>query len=291
MPTYDARAALPNDEPGPWGALTAITYDRRDVLLYAVGIGIESLPFTFEGHPRFAVFPTFPIRWGGAGAPIDPAKIPPSPGPLNIDAERSIEMLRPLPTQGSVQVRSRLLAAHPRGRGNALVEVESLVTDDAGTPYFRLISGSFRRGITSLGDIGPFPGAGVSQSSPVPVPDRAPDVERIVTIARNQAHVYRLSGDYNPLHIDPEAARFGGFSRPILHGLCTLGHCAQQLLAALCDDDPTRFRKLRLRFSSPVYPEDALRVRAWHDRPGRVVFEARVGEQVVVSQAFFEFVG
>ena len=71
MAKYDALAALPNGEPGPWGDPVEIAYDKRDVLLYAVGIGIRDLGFVYEGHPGFSVFPTFPIRWGGAGAPSD----------------------------------------------------------------------------------------------------------------------------------------------------------------------------------------------------------------------------
>ena len=91
------------------------------------------------------------------------------------------------------------------------------------------------------------------------------------------------------MHIDPDAARFGGFERPILHGLCTFGHCAQLLLGALGGGDAARFGMLKLRFSSPVYPGDLLRVQAWHDTPGRVIFEARVGERAVVSNACFEY--
>ena len=291
MATYQAKAALPGGEPGPWGETVRISYDQRDVLLYAVGIGIEDLRFTFEGHPQFAVFPTFAIRWGGAGARVDPALIPPSPGPLNIDAERSIELLRPLPLAGTVNVVSRLVAVHPRGKGNGFVETESTVTDADGQVCVRMVSGSFRRGVEKLGDIEAFEGSGTSHSSPVPA--RPADVEVQAHIPAGQAHVYRLSGDYNPLHIDPAAARFGGFERPILHGLCTYGHCGQLLLGALCDGDPARFRKLKVRFSSPVYPEDVLRVLAWHDASlggnRRVVFEARVGDKVVVSNAFFEY--
>ena len=84
-------------------------------------------------------------------------------------------------------------------------------------------------------------------------------------VADNQAHIYRLSGDYNPLHIDPDAARFGGFDAPILHGLCTFGHCAQLLLDALADGDPARFRKIKVRFSAPVSLDEDLEVRAWRD--------------------------
>ncbi|HQN14668.1 MAG TPA: MaoC/PaaZ C-terminal domain-containing protein [Quisquiliibacterium sp.] len=289
MATYDAKASLPAGTPGPWGAPVAFTYDQRDVLLYAVGIGITDLRFVYERHPQFAVFPTFPIRWGSAGVPVDPALIPPSPGPLNIDAERFIERLAPLPLSGTLHVSSRLIGVHPRGKGNAFVESESEVRDAAGTVYVRMVNGSFRRSVERLGDIEPFEGSGQTFSVKIDVPARAPDVDVSARIADNQAHVYRLSGDYNPLHIDPDAAKFGGFDTPILHGLCTFGHCAQLLLGALAGGDAARFKRLKVRFSSPVYPGDTLRVVAWHDGPGRVVFEARVDEKVVVSNAYFEF--
>jgi peroxisomal enoyl-CoA hydratase 2 len=289
MARYDALAALPDGKPGPWGDLVTIAYDKRDVLLYAVGIGIRDLGFVYEGHSDFSVFPTFPIRWGGAGAPIDRDAVPPSPGPLNIDAERALEMLKPLPIEGAVKVRSRLIGVHPRGKGNGFVECESTVTDPDGDVCIKMVNGSFRRGVKELGDIEPFEGAGETFSQKLTVPDRAPDVTTSAYIADNQAHLYRLSGDYNPLHIDPESAKFGGFDEPILHGLCTFGHCGHLLLATLCEGDASRFKKIKVRFSSPVFPKDTLQILAWHDGPGRVLFEARVGSRVVVSNAYFEY--
>lgn len=289
MAKYDALAALPGGEPGPWGEPVSIRYDRRDVLLYAVGIGIRDLRFIFEGNPGFGVFPTFPIRWGGAGAPIDESLVPSSPGPLTIDAERYLEVLKPLPIQGEVSVRSRLIGVHPRGTGNGFVETESTVTDGDGDVCIKMVNGSFRRGVKELKDIEPFEGAGETYSAKITVPDRAPDITASAFIPDNQAHIYRLSGDYNPLHIDPEAAKFGGFDEPILHGLCTFGHCGQMLLDALCDSDASRFKKIKVRFSSPVFLKDQLDVVAWEDGPGRVLFEGRVGEKVVVSNAYFEY--
>ena len=288
MATYNALAALPDGEPGPWGEAVEIAYDQRDVLLYAVGIGSRDLRFVYERHPDFAVFPTFPIRWGGAGAPLDTNLVPNSSGPLNIDAERYLEMVKPLPTSGSVFVRSRVVGIHPRGRGNGFVEFQSDVTDAHGEVYVKMVNGSFRRGVDKLGDIEPFEGAGTTYSQKIAVPDRAPDATVTARVADNQAHIYRLSGDYNPLHIDPDAARFGGFDVPILHGLCTFGHCAQLLLDALAGGDPARFRKIKVRFSAPVLLDEDLEVRAWNDGDGRVVFEARARDQAVVSNAYFE---
>ena len=286
---YNALAALPGGEPGAWGEPVSIAYDRRDVLLYAVGIGTRDLRFVYENHGEFAVFPTFPIRWGGVGAPLDTAHVPNSPGPLNIDAERYLELVRPLPLSGTVQVRSRVIGIHPRGRGNGFVEFESEVTGEDGEVFVRMVNGSFRRGVEGLGDIEPFEGAGQTFSEKIAVPDRAPDVTASAVIADNQAHIYRLSGDYNPLHIDPESARFGGFDEVILHGLCTFGHSGQLLLGALADGDPARFRKIKVRFSAPVFLNDTLTVRGWSDGDGRVVFEACVDDRVVVSNAYFEY--
>jgi len=289
MAVYKATQALPGDQPGAWGEPVRISYDQRDVLLYAVGIGSENLRFVFEGHGDFAVFPTFSIRWGGAGAPVDADLIPNSPGPLNIDAERYLEVLKPLPTSGEVSVRSRLIGAHPRGKGNGFCEYESIVSDADGDDCIRMVNGSFRRGVEQLGDIEPFEGAGATYSQKIAIPDSAPDVTAEAEIPSNQAHIYRLSGDYNPLHIDPDAARFGGFDEPILHGLCTFGHCAQLLLEALCDGDPSRFGKIKVRFSAPLLLGDRLQIRAWQDGPGRVIFEATVGGKQVVSNAYFEY--
>ena len=289
MTTYNTLAALPGGDPGPWGQPLPIAYTVRDVLLYAVGIGITDLRFVHEDHAQFAVFPTFPIRWGGKGVPVDRELIPDSPGPMNLDAERLLEILRPLPTEGTVSIQSRLLAAHPRGTGNALVEFESLVSDPEGQVCARLINGAFRRGVNALGDIESFEGSGTTASEKIHAPERTPDVVVETGIPKNQALLYRLSGDYNPLHIAPDAARSGGFDEPILHGLCTFGYCGQLLLSALCENEVTRFKKLRVRFSAPVFPGEALRVEAWKTTPGRVVFQACVAKRVVISHAYFEY--
>lgn len=289
MAVYHPEALLDGDGPGPWGPAVPIGYTQRDVLLYAVGIGCADLRFVYEGHAQHAVFPSFAIRWGGAGLTLDPAALPPSPGPLTIDAERHLEQLAPLPLQGTVQVRSRLLAVHPRGKGGSFTELETEVADERGQVCTRIVTGIFRRGVAALGDIEPFKGRGLSPSVKLAVPERAPDLQVQARIADNQAQLYRLSGDFNPLHIDPEAARFGGFAAPILHGLCTYGHCAQLLVGALCGGDPARMGGLRLRFASPVFPGDTLRVLAWHDGPGRVLVEARVDDRVVVSNAAFTY--
>jgi acyl dehydratase len=104
----------------------------------------------------------------------------------------------------------------------------------------------------------------------------------------DQAFVYRLSGDRNPLHTDPSFAAIGGFDRPILHGLCTYGFTGRALLKALCNDDVTRFGHIEGRFSSPVMPGDALTVRMWTIEPGRTLFTTSVGDRVVIDQGLVQ---
>ena len=106
-------------------------------------------------------------------------------------------------------------------------------------------------------------------------------------ISANQADIPSIR-DYNALHIDPSAAN-GGFEEPILHGLCTLGHVANILLSAFCGGESKLFRKLKVRFSAPVYPGDTLGLRAWSDGEGRVLFEVHVGDVVVIKNAYFEY--
>ena len=289
MATYDALGLLPDGAPGPWGGPVSILYDQRDVLLYAVGVGVTDLRYVYEGHPEFSVFPTFPIRWGSIGAPIDDTLIPRSPLPLMIDAERYLSIERPLPLSGVVVVQSRVIGVHSRGQGNGFVEFETTVSDAEKNVCVRMVNGSFRRGVVSLGDIEPFVGSGATYSTKIELPNSPPDVVAKTTIAKNQAHIYRLSGDYNPLHIDPDAAQFGGFDMPILHGLCTFGHCADLLLEAFCDGDSQRFDKIKMRFSAPLYPGDTVQLRAWYDGDCRVLFEMCVDNITVVSNAYFEY--
>ncbi len=101
------------------------------------------------------------------------------------------------------------------------------------------------------------------------------------------ALIYRLSGDYNPLHADPAVARQGGFDRPILHGMCTFGVAGHALLRSCCDYDVTRFRRIKARFSAPVYPGETIRTDIWRLTQG-VAFQCRVVERdlVVIDNGF-----
>jgi acyl dehydratase len=110
-----------------------------------------------------------------------------------------------------------------------------------------------------------------------------------LTTSPDQAFVYRLSGDRNPLHTDPSFAALGGFDRPILHGLCTYGFTGRMLLKALCDNDVAKFHHIEGRFSSPVLPGDELTVRIWKTNPGEAVFTTSVGDRVVIDQGLVRY--
>ena len=112
-----------------------------------------------------------------------------------------------------------------------------------GEVLLRMVNGSFRRGVEQLGDIEPFDGIGETYSAKIELPDTEPLIQVEALIPDNQAHIYRLSGDYNPLHIDPESAKFGGFDEPILHGLCTFGHCGQLLCRSFVGERWRGFEK------------------------------------------------
>lgn len=290
-PPFDAKAVVAM----PWSEPQEISYNTKDVLLYNVGVGCTDLQFVYEKHPLFSVFPTFPIRFGGVGA-WD--RFPRTTPGLNIDGERYMELLRPLPTKGEkLFATSRVVGFHDKGKTaagrhkGAVVEFQTKLVDASGEEICRMVNGEFFRGIQELGDIGPFEGAGQSYSLNIAPPERPPDMAVVLPIANNAAHIYRLSGDFLPHHIDPKAAKRVGYDRVILHGLCTLGHVTGALLTNLCGNNVSRFRKVKMRFSAPVYLGEMLEVHIWHDGPGRVIFQARARErgEVCVSNAYFEY--
>jgi acyl dehydratase len=168
-------------------------------------------------------------------------------------------------------------------KGKAAVVVTEAETKLAsGEPLWTTRSSVFIRGEGGWGgDRGPSG----PQNEP---PARAHDHEVTMQTSPDQAFVYRLSGDRNPLHTDPSFAAIGGFDRPILHGLCTYGFTGRALLKALCNDDVTRFGHIEGRFSSPVMPGDALTVRMWTIEPGRTLFTTSVGDRVVIDQGLVQ---
>jgi acyl dehydratase len=261
------------------------SWTSKDALLYAVGVGAGAadpfgeLAFTTENTKDVAqqVLPTMAVVLGAGGGEAYSAV-----GEINwmmlVHGEQAVELHRPLPVEGEAESVVTVTGIYDKGSG-ALLTTETVATDVAtGEPLFTTRSGAFIRGEGGWGgDRGPSGPRNVA-------PDRAPDYEVTYTTRADQALLYRLSGDRNPLHSDPSFAAMAGFDRPILHGLCSYGFTGRALLHSLCGSDPARFRSMEARFSSPVWPGDALTVSMWLDGDGEAVFQTRRnGEQVVID--------
>jgi len=262
------------DAVGTKGDPVEVSWSSKDCLIYALGVGagaidaLEELSFTTENTadtPQQAL-PTQGVVLGFGSAGVMSAI-----GTFNfamlVHGEQAIELHAPLPTEGKISCVGEITGVWDKGKG-AVVETTSVASDAAtGKPMFTTRSASFIRGEGGWGgDRGPSGPRNVA-------PDRAPDHEVTYATRQDQALIYRLSGDRNPLHSDPAFAAMGGFPKPILHGLCTYGFTGRALLHTLCESDPTRFTAMEGRFSSPVFPGESLTVKMWDTRDGEAVFQ------------------
>jgi acyl dehydratase len=260
------------------------SWDSKDALLYAVGVGaglgdpLTELEFTTENCAGIEqrVLPTF-------GVLIAQARAARSLGDFNhamlVHAEQYVELRRPLPVAGSVSTVSTVTGIYDKGSG-ALVASENHAADAAtGEPLVTTRSGTFIRG---EGGFGGERGGARDGDAAWRRPEREPDHTVVLGTRPEQALLYRLSGDRNPLHADPKFAARGGFDKPILHGLCTYGVTGRALLHALCGSDPARFGSMYGRFSRPVWPGDALTVSIWASDDGAALFQTTRPDGVVV---------
>jgi len=272
------------------------------LITYAIGIGCTELPFVYELDDHFTPFPTYPIVLGFKGDSQDVVPFPseammnapmaPLPGVVTgLDGERLIEVITPLPKDGATLVQhDKLIGIFKRGSG-AAAQIESTIKGKDGTLYYRITSGSF---LVGAKDFTPEQ-AGRDGFEKVKPPAREPDkVEEQVT-SETAAHIYRLSGDYNPLHIDPEFAKAVGFpgpdgtGQPIMHGLCSLGHTARAVVKAYCGNDASKVKAVKVRFASPVIPGQTLTHEMWKEG-NRVIVQTKVKEtgKVVINNAYVE---
>ena len=245
---------------GATGSTTKRSWTSKDALLYAVGVGAGTgeLPYTTENTKDTPqrVLPTFAVIIGGGGIPFD--KIGSFNPAMLVHGEQGIELFDEIPAEGEIESTGKCTAIWDKGKG-AVVEMESESINVAtGKPLLKTRMSVFIRG---EGDFGGERGPKVAFEAPT----RTPDHQVSYSTSPDQALVYRLSGDRNPLHSDPSFAQLGGFQTPILHGLCTYGFTGRALLQALCDGDASRFLSMDGRFSKPVYPGEALTVSMWVD--------------------------
>jgi acyl dehydratase len=251
----------------------AYAYADRETMLYALGIGLggdpmdtTELPYVYENGLKAVPTMATVIAWGAGrmgDTGINYAMV--------VHGEQRLTIHKPLPATADILADSRFTACLDKGAGKGAVLVqETDIRDKAtGEALCTLTASIFARADGGFG--------GPSEGGPTPheVPARAPDMEIDLPTRPDQALLYRLSGDRNPLHSDPAFAKAVGFPRPILHGLCTYGLTCRAVMAAYCDMDASRIRAHDVRFSAPVFPGETVSVQLWRD--GEVVsFEARV---------------
>jgi acyl dehydratase len=252
------------------------SYSDREVMLYACGIGLgadpmdeRELAFVNEAAATarpLKVVPTFAsvAAWGAGPGEMNLNRL------LVVDGERDITFHKPLATAAHITADSSVLAVFDKGKDKgAVIRHQTVLKDADGEKLATLVASRFARGD------GGFGGPSEAQAKPHQVPSRAPDKVVDITTRPDQALVYRLCGDRNPLHSDPEFARRAGFPKPILHGMCTYGITCRGVLQTYADYDPTAFKQHAVRFSSPVYPGETVTMEMWKD--GNVIsFEAKV---------------
>jgi acyl dehydratase len=259
----------------------------RDVILYALAVGATDSNLRFVYERDLQVLPTMATLLADDGFWLmDPQYR------LNwvqiLHGEQGLTMHAPLPASGAVRCVQRIDSVHDKGadKGAVLLASKELYNAASGQLLATLRATWILRGDGGFGgERGQLPAA-----HKVPA-DRAPDLVIDAATSSQQALLYRLSGDRNPLHVDPAVAREGGFERPILHGLCTYGFVGRALLAALCGDDITRFRRFDARFSNPVSPGETIRTEIWRDCAGLASVRARAIERdvVVIDNGRFEY--
>lgn len=270
---YDAFMALRDDG-------VRFAYSERDTMLYALAAGMgrdpldeRELRFVYEGE-GFVAMPTLAVVVARSAL----ARTLPIDFRMVLHGEQFLTVHRSLPVAADLIADTRLTKIVDKGPGKGAViyhrTTARLAADDA--PLFTLEASLFARADGGFGgspDIGPVPHA---------VPDRAPDHIHVSQTRADQALLYRLTGDRNPLHADPALAKAAGFPVPILHGLCTYAIACRAVLATACDYDPARIGAFDVRFTAPVLPGDRIETDMWLD--GDIVsFRCRVPERGVVA--------
>jgi acyl dehydratase len=268
------------------------SYAQRDSMLYALGLGIGADPlhegqlqYVYEKHlrtvPAMATVLGSPgFWWRDTRTGVDWVKL--------VHGEQAIRVFKPLPAAATIVSHNRVMSITDKGVGRGAVAViQREIRDKAsGELLAEVVHGSFLRGEGGYSEPAQGRPAGRSDPSPPalpPPPDSAPHLEVELATLEQQALVYRLSGDYNPLHADPEVARAAGFKRPILHGLCTYGMAAHAVLRAVTNYDASRIRALAVRFTAPVYPGETIRFELWERDSSSFHLRARIdGRDAVV---------
>eukprot|EP00388_Colpodella_angusta_P006571 GDKJ01019308.1.p1 GENE.GDKJ01019308.1~~GDKJ01019308.1.p1 ORF type:complete len:302 (-),score=74.12 GDKJ01019308.1:185-1090(-) len=256
-----------------------VTYGPREVMLYALGIGIsqdpldeKDLKWTYENSEDFAPIPSFAVVLSSMenlfGALLACPGLPEFNPMMLLHGEEKVVIHKPLPASGNLTQRTVIQDVVDKNSGALLII--SIDSFDAATkePVCSTIHSLFIRGIGGFGG-----GKGAAPSDNRPPKNASPTASFEKQTTPNQALVYRLSGDYNPLHADKQMAEMGGFDRPILHGLCFFGIGTHAVVRTILNNDVSLIRSIEGRFSSPVLPGHKLKVEMWRISKEKIVFQ------------------
>jgi len=270
--TYDGLMSLRSDG-------DVFTYGDRETMLYALGVGMgrdpmneDELRYVYENDLKTLPTLASVIAWGQrtiGKAGINYLMV--------VHGEQRLTMHKPLPSAATIVADERVVAAVDKGAGKgALIYTEKVIRLKDTNEKLCTVGGT----IFARGD-GGFGGPSTGGPEPHPIPDRKSDAVCETDTRVDQALLYRLSGDRNPLHSDPKIAKMAGFPRPILHGLCSYGTACRAVLKTICNYDHTMITGFDVRFSAPVFPGETIVTEMWKD--GNVVsFRSKVKERDVV---------
>ncbi|CDM35094.1 hypothetical protein DTO013E5_3024 [Penicillium roqueforti] len=253
-----------------------VSWQKRDVLLFANSIGVKAdeLHFLYELHPNFSVFPTYSLilpfkltdqevtDFYARQKAVHIPGVPDLDHRHGVDGQRKITILKPLPTTSAgrkFELRDKVIGVYDKGKPGTVIETEqSIVDKESGEVYTKVVSSGFLVGQGGWG--GP---KGPSTVNYPPPEGRAPDATHVIQSNSEIAHLYRLNGDYNPLHATPEPGKKMGFGGIIVHGLFSWNSAAHGILRELGGSNPANMKEFQARFASPVRPGDKLTTEIW----------------------------
>ena len=270
---------------------TEFKYEEKDVILYNLGIGAKKndLQFVFEGSDKFQALPTFGVvPFFSAETPYNMDDVVPNFSPMMLlHGEQYLEIHQyPIPTAATLVSYPQLLEVVDKGNAAILKSGTTTVNKETGKTVFYNEMTAFIRGSGGFGGQKRPLDRGASTASNTP-PNRAPDFVAEEKTTEEQAVLYRLSGDYNPLHVDPAFSKMGGFKVPILHGLCFFGIAAKAVYQKYGE-----YKNIKVRFAGTVLPGQTLVTECWKEG-SKVLFQTKVKEtgKLAIASAAVELVG